>query len=796
MKTKNIAIWILIVLSLGHSRIALAQQGLDSLKRSFNAYRQSGMQEKLYLHTDREFYLTGEVMYFRVYQVDATLHSPTNISKVAYIEILDGSNQAVAQVKVKLSEKGGDGSVFVPATLASGNYLVRAYTQWMKNFPADYFFHKHITVVNPFVRPEPVVTKRKPGVKVDFFPEGGHLVAGVRSKVAFKVSNVDEGEDYMGYILGEDNDTLQTFSPLKFNLGHFYFTPESGRSYRCIMVGKTGAETTHTLPEVSSAGYVMSVSDSSADQLKVSVSAKGIQSGSLVYLFVHSRQMVVYAEARPTGNSSAEFFVDRRKLPEGISHITVFNDKLQPVCERLYFTRPMQTLQLVTAADQKSYTTRRKVSIDVRSMLGGQPVSADISLAVFKLDSLGSNDQSDILSYLLLSSDLRGEIENPSYYLSDDPKVAEVLDNLMLTHGWRRFKWEEVLKGDRKYAFVPEVRTHIVSGKVTRADGTPVQHVLSYLSSPAKLVGLNGSRSDQDGNVTFEVQDFWGSRKLILQPIVGTDSTHKFSINDPFSKSYSAWSVSPFSISSSVKKNLQERSFAMQVHDIHYREADRLAVKARVDSSAFYGVGDQVYYLDNYTRFPVLEEVMREYVPGVLVRKRRDGFHFIVLDATKRGVLDGDPLILLDGVPVLNLNTFMKFDPLKIRKLEVVMRNYIIGPVRAPGIVSFTTYTGDLAGYEIKPPAVVMDYQGLQVNREFYSPSYDNAKARNNRMPDQRTLLHWKPYVTTTAEGRQTIEFYTSDIPGHYQVVLEGITSSGKAGSASTTFEVRREEVQ
>lgn len=234
----------------------------------------------------------------------------------------------------------------------------------------------------------------------------------------------------------------------------------------------------------------------------------------------------------------------------------------------------------------------------------------------------------------------------------------------------------------------------------------------------------------------------------------------------------------------------------MQVHDIHYREADRLAVKARVDSSAFYGVGDQVYYLDNYTRFPVLEEVMREYVPGVLVRKRRDGFHFIVLDATKRGVLDGDPLILLDGVPVLNLNTFMKFDPLKIRKLEVVMRNYIIGPVRAPGIVSFTTYTGDLAGYEIKPPAVVMDYQGLQVNREFYSPSYDNAKARNNRMPDQRTLLHWKPYVTTTAEGRQTIEFYTSDIPGHYQVVLEGITSSGKAGSASTTFEVRREEVQ
>ena len=787
---------VIFCLAVGYSIPVLAeQQSLDSLKRKFSAYREAGIQEKLYLHGDRDFYLTGESMYFKIYQVDATLHSPLNVSKVAYVEILDATNQSVAQVKVKLSEKGGDGSLFIPATLSSGNYLVRAYTRWMRNFPSDYFFHKHITIVNPFIKPETVAAKRPTPVKVEFFPEGGNLVSGIRSKVAFKITNKRPGRNYTGYILGEDNDTIQVFSPLRFDLGHFFFTPESGKKYRCILTDSDNVVSNHAIPRVFEEGYVMQLSDTLKDHLRITVSEKGKPAGSFIYLFVHGRQIVVHAETKFIGNGPVEFVVDRGKIPEGISHFTVFNDKLQPVCERLYFTKPVQSLQLKATTDQSTYTTRRKVALEVETLLGTQPVGANVSLAVYKMDSLGSSEQPDILSYLLLTSDLKGEIENPAYYFSNDPQVAEATDNLMLTHGWRRFNWEEVLRGNQKFAFVPEVRTHIVSGKVVKADGTPASSVLSYLSSPAKLVGLNGSRSNQDGELTFEVQDFWGSRKLILQPLTRNDSTHKFSIDDPFSKSYGTHAVRPFSISSASRKSLSERSLAMQVHDIHFREvAEKPVMDAKADSSAFYGVGDQVYYLDNYTRFPVLEEVMREYVPGVLVRKRRDGFHFLIIEATKKGILDGDPLILLDGVPILDLNRFMKYDPLKIRKLEVVMRNYFVGPVRAPGIVSFTTYTGDLAGYEIQPPAVEIDYQGLQANREFYMPTYENVKAKNNRMPDQRTLLLWTPYIVTNADGRKTIEFYTSDVPGHYQAVLEGITTTGKAGSASAVFEVKRED--
>src|SRR5690606_32888804 len=193
------------------------------------------------------------------------------------------------------------------------------------------------------------------------------------------------------------------------------------------------------------------------------------------------------------------------------------------------------------------------------------------------------------------------------------------------------------------------------------------------------------------------------------------------------------------------RDELEQRSLAMQVQDIFYREISDRRIRAVADSTAFYGIPDQSYLLDDYTRFPVLEEVMREYVSAIMVRKRKGKFHFLVIDATRKGLLDGDPMVLLDGVPVFDLDKMMRFDPLRIKKLDVVTRNYILGPLRMPGIVSYVTYTGDLAGFELDPRAVTLDYDGLEVRREFWSPSYETAKVRNTRMPDQRTLLHWDP---------------------------------------------------
>jgi hypothetical protein len=785
-------ILILFVWSLGPGAYAQFEK-LDTLSRKFKAYREAAAQEKLYVHTSQEFFLTGETMWFKVYVVDGTLHKPIGISKVAYVELIDVNQKSVVQGKINLTENGGQGSFFIPATLLSGNYQIRAYTQWMKNFPAEYFFRKSVTIVNPFITPEktqPVKAK----INVEFFPEGGNLVAGVRSKVAFKISNPSmEGVAYKGFVLNTNGDTLARLVPLKFGLGNFHITPSDSEKYTCVVFDSQGNKGTATLPQVQPTGYAMNLVDSADNKIYVKVKMKTAP-GSFAYLFVHARQMVVHAEVKQGIPDHAEFVIDKSKLPEGVSHFTVFNSELAPMCERLFFVRPSSQLTVGVNVAQANFLPRTKVSINLNSVVHAAAVPANLSVSVYRTDSLAKTPMATIFPYLALTSDLNGTVESPEYYFSNDAAVKEATDNLMLTHGWRRFDWKKLLA--KKYSFdhVPEFRAHIVKGTVTNSDGTPVKNILAYLASPSKLVHLNAARSNAKGEVNFEMNDFWGQRKLIGQLNRETDSLLTITISDPFSKENNVV-MPPFSILQNVEADLQLRSISMQVQDIYYRDlGDRIVNKPKNDSTSFFGKADKTYNLDDYTRFPLLEEVMREYVPDVFVRKRRDGFHFMMVNTLWNKMFEGEPMVMLDGVPVFDLDKMMAFDPRLVKRLEVIPRYFYLGPLRINGVVSYSTYQGDLQGFELDPKAVVLDYEGLQLHREFYSPKYEAGKQRNSRMPDQRFALYWEPIVLTDEKGNKTLEFFTSDVSGKYIVVVEGITAEGQSGSGTASFTVNNEE--
>ncbi len=155
-----------------------------------------------------------------------------------------------------------------------------------------------------------------------------------------------------------------------------------------------------------------------------------------------------------------------------------------------------------------------------------------------------------------------------------------------------------------------------------------------------------------------------------------------------------------------------------------------------------------------------------------------------------RGFLDGgDPLVMLDGIPVFNIDKAVTIDPLKIRKLEVVRNHYFYGPSDEIGIFSFTSYKADLGGVELDPRAVVMDYEGMQLRRQFYSPVYDTEAQAASRLPDFRNLLYWSPSVSS--QGHGAISFYTSDQAGKYIGVVQGITANGHPGVRYFTFDVR-----
>jgi hypothetical protein len=770
-------------------------QSENPIRKQLDTYRNQTLQEKLFVHLDRSFYVAGELMWFKINYVDGTFHQPLSLSKVAYLEVFDKENRPVLQTKVALADGSGNGSLFLPTTLGSGNYLVRAYTNWMKNSGPDYFFEKPVAIVNTFRKLELPVLKDSLAYDVQFFPEGGNLVRNLPGMVAFKMVGITgKGIDLQGVVLDQNNDTVVRFKPLKFGMGRFAFTPADGKQYRAVLTDALGKTFTRPLPAVQEQGYTMQVEEEGKDQLRVTVKTTA-PAASLVYLLTHTRLAAIRADEQSLRDNTVSFLIDKKTLGEGISHLTVFDASRKPVCERLYFKRPERRLTIDAKLTSGALSTREKAVFDVTTQdETGKPTLTDLSVAVYRLDSLQPAESGDILSYLLLTSDLRGGVESPDYYFrATGAEVNEVTDNLMLTQGWRRFRWETVLQPNRPAeAHLPEVNGHFIRGKVIHpGTGQPGRNISSYLSVPGKHILLYGSRSDKEGRIHFEMKEFFGPKDLVVQ-LNPKDSLFRVELQSPFHDRFSAPRLPVFDFPTTLQEPLLARSIPMQVQNTYYRENLSRYRLPQVDSVAFYGVPDERYRLDDFTRFPVMEEVFREYVPGVMARKRRDGYVISLLDTPHKQFFDGSPLSLLDGVPIFNMDKVMEIDPRKVQRLDVVTRLYIVGPLVFDGIISFTTYKGDLAGYRPDAKALLADYEGLQLPRDFYTPRYDTPQRSGSRMPDLRNLLHWVPALKTDGQGKGQVAFYTSDEEGTYRFMINGITADGRAGSTQGTFEVTK----
>lgn len=770
-----------------------------SFADKFNNYSNQALQEKLFVHTDKEFYVAGEIVWFKVYYINGTTHKPLRLSKIAYVELFNERNEPVLQSKVSLKPGEPDGSFYLPVSLNTGNYILRAYTSWMRNFPEEYFFEKKITIINTLKESEQTLTKDTTAASVNFFPEGGNLVNGIESRIGFSITN-REGviNNCQGFVIGNNSDTIVRFNPLKFGTGHFRFTPLPGNDYKAKVVLADGKVITKELPQAYVNGYVMNVSESGPQQITIVVKRKkmtGEQTTNKVLLAAHTRQVLKITEsASINDNDSIRFVIDKNKLGKGITHFTLFADNNRPVCERLIFIKPDQKVIANIATDAKSYDQRKKIDLKVDVTGNTEYSPFNLSASVFNIDDLEKNTAPGIVSYVWLTSDLPGVIESPDYYFSGDPDVAAATDNLMLTHGWRRFKWEDVWSpGNSFVKYLPEIDGHLVTGEVIDSrNGRPVQRVNTCLTVPGRPFGFYTSASDANGIVRFNIRDYYGNGQVIVQRGIGIDSFYTVNLLKPFAERTVIQKGSSYKFTESMRQQLLQRSVGMQVQNIYTGDSMRNFKSPLVtDTLPFYGLPEKTYKLDDYKRFTTMEEVLREYVLeiGVVLRNGKPALR--IFNPEAHDFYNDYELILLDGVMLRDINKIFSYDPLKVRKLDIIQTRYTLGQSVFNGIASFSTYEGAFDGYELDPKLVAIDYAGLQLQREFYSPVYETKEQIESRVPDFRTTLLWKPDITPDAEGKAAFQFYSSDRPGTYMVVLQGMNENGDLVFTTSAFEVK-----
>lgn len=770
---------------------------LQTIETRLVDHRNKTLQEKIFVHTDKKTYLAGEFVWFKLYYVEGYTHQAIQLSRVAYVELLNEKNQPLAQAKISLKKGEENGSLYLPLNMPTGTYKLRAYTSWMKNFGPESFFEKSLAVINSLSNAvvQPALPDQKT-YELSFFPEGGYLVKDIPGTLAFKGADAyGNGLSFKGWITDEKGDTITSFSPLKFGMGSVPFTPVGGHTYKAVAVFADGKRLQKELPLMQENGYAMHLQKAGNGQLKMEVRATSGSNASLVYLVAHTREIIKVAEGARLSNGQASFTIDPSRLDAGITQFTLFDAAQKPVAERLFFTQPKMDWKAEAQTDKKEYGPREKVALSLRTMNAvGTPSAANLSLSVFRTDPVQVPDNMNIENYLLLTSDLGGWVESPEYYFGNGAEQEAATDNLMLTQGWRRFRWQAVLDdGPFAATYPPEMSGQLVTGKVYSVrTNEPASGLSTFLSLPSKRYQVYFAKSNAQGQVQFELNERYGPGEMIAKPFAADDSLYRVELQNPFSTQYTRTLLLPLAFQDRTQQLLQNYSIGMQVRQVYAGDSlNQFNTPQPADSFSFLGVPDYTYNLDDYTRFTTMEEVLREYVRPINVSVRKGKPHMVFVNEADRTAKDENLLVMLDGVPIQDPDNIFAYDPLKVRKVEVFPRAFLLGHNYFFGVANFSTYQGSFDAFDLDPHLIALDYQGLQMQREFYAPAYETSAQKSSRIPDYRNTLYWNPEVHTSANGTASINFYSCDQKGHYLGMLQGMDTEGHLVVRQFEFDVK-----
>lgn len=781
-----VIVWMLL---LGIANEAAAQN--SNMSRLINDEAEPESGERLYVQTDKPSYLAGEIIWFKVNYMQAGSWQPLDLSRIAYVELLDRQSKAVVQAKIRIDKRGGSGSLYLPSSIASDKYILRAYTRWMRNAGSSQYFETPVTVINT-VSATASIPSAVSAPKMHIYPEGGQLLAGVRSVLGFRLADGNGLPlDQSGVIVNAAGDTVSEFKTLRYGIGRFELEAAAEESYTAHWtVGEQ--HFSQVLPRASKSGYGLKVVQNGNARFDVEIFLRGLdQPAELLSLVVHANQQVKLAQQMSVANNqNGHFSIERASLAEGVNFVTLFDKRGQPVCERLIFVRPTMDPFITVSATQSEYATRSRVDIELDGLLktGQANDSMNLSVSVYQSAPWDEPYVAGMASQRWLLPALQGDVQSPEYYFSNDADVDRATDNLLLTHGWRSFD----NKPARKSAMlVPELKGHIVTGRVLRkSDDSPVRGELCYLSAPGYPFDLESARSDGQGWVYFEIDNYYGPGEIVVKAASDSARFFRVDISSPFVTETLHETYSPLRLSAAWAEELQKRSVAMQALNIYRADSlRRFRAPLPADTLPFYGKPEYTYRLDDYKRFTTMEEVLREFVAPVGVVNRGGKQYLSIIDELYKRSYDENVMVLIDGIPLTDHNKIFSYDPLKVKKLDIVTRRYVLGSANVGGVASFETFNGRFDAFELDPAVLLIDYEGLQLQRSFYAPDYSVSNDR--RMPDFRTTLYWNPTVVSETGGSTKLSFYTGDQKGSFRIRVEGITDSGKLVSAEKNIIVK-----
>lgn len=768
--------------------------------------------EKVYLQTDRDYYFLGDTIWYKAYLLDGKSLSPLSDLQNLYIELID-TKGTTSQSQVSLCEYGlASGYILISDTSATGPSIIRAYTDYQKNFGEELFFHKSIRiskVKNSFEieSDNSALKNEKQEIDVSFFPEGGFLLTGSQNIIAFKaLDQTGLGKAIKGMVLNSKGDGVVAFRTDYKGMGHLFFTPEMGESYEVIIDGFPGF--TYRFEDIRSEAIKLVLHEQNPEELTLRIiSNSRKRSRDPYYVACFSRDSLLFSK-EIKDKRSMRLKIDTDVMLAGVNRLVLLNEKLEPVSERMVFIKNNDICELEINTNQEEFATRSPVQVDIHDDLGTLD-SAYSSLSVTVVDEnalIAGGVHQHMASYLFLDSELKGYIESPADYFVDNVHISskDKLNLLMLTHGWSNYleDFPDASPEDFKYQKTAGIN---LEGYAERYVGK------KPLAGGAITVGLftvNGhifleGITDSSGRFSIENQIFYDTATVFAQVLnekgkqrseVSIDTEIK--INPAISPQLlnAAQHISEISLQHYRQKYQSDaayREFLSEEEFILLEGVEVKGTRGEKDDGHFriYSEADDVLKVkeSDYHYLDILH-FLQGRVAGLSINGnqiRLRGMNSMIGGSTPLFVLDGmpigdDPLSIVRSIPMLIIN-----------KVEILKgaRAAIYGSRGNNGVIAIYTKTGEVITQERELiGAITKKVVGVSSNREFYSQKYTPENIESP-VPDHRTTLFWNPDFTTEKD-RPTLSFYTADDLGYYRIIVEGISEEGQVCYGSARFMV------
>ncbi len=651
-------------------------------------------------------------------------------------------------------------------------------------------------------------------IDLQFMPEGGTMVNGLTGYVAFKALNENgKAADIKGYIINDKGNTITNFESYHFGMGKFLFTPQAGQTYKAVVTSPSNIRQQFYLPAASVNGVVMQVSKANKKITVLLTAATAME----VLLKASTKSVIYHSQTLFLDKGENKITLDENIFPAGIAQFTLYKTNEMPLAERLVFLNEDKQLSVSITTDKQKYLPREKVLLTIKTVdEKGKAVPANFSLSVVddKLWTFADDKQDHILSWLLLSSELQGKIEEPQFYFKkDEPKAIPALDLLMLTHGYRYFDYIEYVLNEKSLKYLPD-QDNILSGQILNAANKPVQAKMFLVDAVpgGKAIKI---KTDDEGQFFFSALNPRSSYYLfaqsldkkekinikVLQNGVGYNPTKAKEFRQMIAMPVDFGMLTPVTpaVAKPEEKKLADENVLMPQFKKNATLNDVVVVgfgaqsKRSMTGSVSYVNTKEINNLNQWGA------VLQGRVAGLEVRNvANPGADVQIRIRGSQSSLSG-PLFVVNGIPMeqINTNTISPSDIESVTVLKDASATALYGSRAANGaiIIDLKKFRNEKLGFKFAEKYFYASQQVYttgavySVAKKFYAPKYATTAA--NDRSDFRETVYWNPVVQTDKDGRASVEFYNSDASTTFRAITEGIGYNGKLGRAEATYAVQ-----